>query len=344
VELPLRGWRDLSALLRALTAAKPDRLQFEYSNYGWSRWGCAGWLNALALRLRLCGVPLHVALHEFCISARQHPRLAPVAMLQRLHFWLLAAAAAEVSTNTLERVRILRRWLPWKRARIHYRPNGSNIPVKPLSAGGRRAVRAAAGADENDLVVALFGTYQAGKNLEAVVDAIRLLEGGLPLRLWFIGDPGPARPAYVAALREEAARLAGGGHWTGALPADQVSAHLQAADIFILPQPDGHLTRSGSFMAAAAHGLPVIAVRDAENQREFAHGGNVYLAERSTPEEFARALAALAANPAQRRRMGVALQQLYLQRFDWPVLIAGGASESPRRIAAALPGTVAVTE
>ncbi len=344
VELPMRGWRDLGALVRALEGAQPNRVLFEYSNYGWSRWGCAGWLNALALALRLRGVPLHVALHEFVVHWRQHPRLAPLALLQRLHFWLLAAAAAEVCSNTRERVRILRRWLPWKRACIQYRPNGSNIPVRPIFAEERRALRLAAGAGDGDLVVALFGTYQAGKSFETVIEAVRLAERAHPLRLWLVGDTAPARPEYVRRLQQEAATLRGGAHWTGALPAEQVSACLQAADIFVLPQADGHLTRSGSFMAAAAHGLPVIAVRDAENQREFAHGANLHLVERSTADGFAEALSTLGENSAERRRMGAGLRQLYLQQFDWPALIAGGAPESPGRTAATIPGTVAATE
>jgi len=99
----------------------------------------------------------------------------------------------------------------------------------------------------------------------------------------------------------------------------ELSGYLQAIDIFVLPQPDGHLTRSSAFMAAAAHGLAVIAVRNVENQKDFAHGENVWLVDASRAELFAQAFRQLADDAALRARLGENLRALYARKFAWEV-------------------------
>jgi glycosyltransferase involved in cell wall biosynthesis len=110
--------------------------------------------------------------------------------------------------------------------------------------------------------------------------------------------------------------------WTGRLESAEISRALQAADVFVLTQPDGHVTRSSGFMAAAVHGLPVVAVRNSANQVEFTHGENIWLVEHSTPQEIAAALTALLEDRAAAGRMGGNLQKLYHARFDWRVTVA----------------------
>ena len=159
VETPLRGWRDLRGTLRAVQQVQPDRVQLEYSSYGWGRWGIAFWVNALVAGLRLRGIPVSIGLHEVAIRIRQHPLQIGIALVQRLHFFLLLLTASEVFLNTPERVRVFRRWVPWRRRAIHYRPNSSTIPVTPLSREQRDELRAAQGANSASLAVATFGNF-----------------------------------------------------------------------------------------------------------------------------------------------------------------------------------------
>lgn len=321
VEAPLGGWRDLRGLLRVIEREGVARVQLEYSGYGWSRWGFSIWLNALVAVLRWRGNPVNLGLHETYIRFVDHPLQIPISLAQRVHIWMLMSSANAVFLSTPERVRVHRRWLPWCRGRIHYRPNSSTIPVVGLEGDARRGLRTLRGAEPNDCVVATFGLFQKDKNLEAVIDAVARARTARPLRLWLLGDARGAPPAYIAELRDRAraAGIEARVVWSGYLPPEEVSAHLQAADLFVLPQPDGHLTRSSAFMAAAAHGLPVIAVRNAKNQAEFRHGHNVWLVSTSSAEELGAALSALGNDRALAAELGMNLRRTYQEQFDWPV-------------------------
>jgi glycosyltransferase involved in cell wall biosynthesis len=140
-------------------------------------------------------------------------------------------------------------------------------------------------------------------------------------------------------LRRLAEPLGSAAFWPGLASPEQVSTWLQAADIFVLPQTDGHLTRSGAFMAAGAHGLPVIAVRNDAEQQYFGHREDVYLVESSSAPAFAAAIAEVAADAGLRTRLGANLRRLYFSRFDWPHLIS--SQRDVQTIPGRLPGAVA---
>ncbi|NDQ56861.1 MAG: glycosyltransferase family 4 protein [Acidipila sp.] len=321
VETPLKGWGDVGSLLRILNEERIDRVQIEYSGYGWSRWGFAFWLNALVIALRLRGTPVSLGLHETYLRFADHPRLAAISVLQRIHILLLASSVGAVYLNMPERVRNMRRLLPWHRAGIHYRPNSSTIPVSPVNEHARRQLRLAHGANPGDCVVATFGMFQRGKNLEALLEAVASAKSSRTLRLWLLGDSAGASLRDMDALRERihVLRIDHQVYWSGYLTPAEVSAHLQAADIFMLPQPDGHLTRSSAFMAAAAHARPVIAVRNAKNQAEFTPGEDVWLVKKSDAAELTAALEALEREPELAARLGTNLGRLYRDKFDWTV-------------------------
>jgi glycosyltransferase involved in cell wall biosynthesis len=337
IEMSLAGWRDLRALLHLLNQERVEKVQIEYSGYGWSRWGFSFWLNALVIVLEWRGVPVDIGLHEIYIRFLDHPRLVAISMLQRIHVWLLACTANGVYLNTAQRVRDMTLLLPWRRSRIHYRPNSSTIPVVPLEQQARRELRLSRGAGPGDCVVATFGLFHSGKNLAAVLEAVARAKSHRTLRLWLLGDSSGACPGDIQALRERirALGIEQQVFWSGYLTPAEVSAHLQAADIFMLPQPDGHLTRSSAFMAAAAHALPVIAVRNARNQGDFTAGENVWLVTRSDPGEFAVALEALEREPQLAARLGKNLARLYGDKFDWAAT-TGARGEAEARHALAL--------
>jgi len=320
-ERELCGWRDLKPILREIQAAAPDRVQLEYSGYAWGRWGVAWWLNALLFRLRRQAIPVHIGLHETAIRMRQHPLQILVALAQWAHIGMLLAAAETVALNMRSRVAVLGRMFPWWRGKLWYRPNSSNIAVVPITAEERNALRRERGVEDGESVVATFGMFHTAKHYEALVAAVGRLRSARSVRLWMLGDVNAASPQYVARLKAlaRAEGIEARVWWPGRLAAADVSRFLQAADLFVLPQADGHLTRSGAFMAAATHGLPVLAVRDAtgRDQAEFTNGKNVWLVPRSSPEEIAAGIAALLGDPSGSRQMGENLRELYEQCFDW---------------------------
>lgn len=318
----LDGWKDVAGAVEAIRRARPDAVQIEYSNYGWSRWGFAFWINRLVYELsRGFGTQrmrVTIALHEFPLYFSQAPLQAGISLLQRLHYALLVLDANEVLTNTHERVRILRRWFPWRRETIHYRPNSSNIPVAAGGAEHAATLRAQHASGAN-LVVTMFGTYHRDRHFEAAIEAASDLRREVPLALWLLGDTSLAQPAYMELLRVQIRErgMEDAAWWPGRMTPAEISLCLQASDIFVLPQPDGHLTRSGAFMAAAAHGLPVIAVRNAENQADFTHGENVWLVAASRADLIAKAMRELARDAALRARLGNNLRALYERKFAW---------------------------
>jgi glycosyltransferase involved in cell wall biosynthesis len=318
VRIRLDAQGDVREAARAIAAAEPERVQIEYSNYGWSRWGFAIHVNALVRALRKKRLPVTIALHEFPLTFAQAPLQAGISLLQRLHFALLVQDANEVLTNTRERVRILRGWFPWRRKTIHYRPNSSHIPVAAVRAEEKAALLAehATGAA---LVVTTFGMFHPAKHYEDVIDAAGQMRNELPVAVWMLGNRGEAAKAYLEMLhgRVRVNKLEEQVWWPGRMEPAEISACLQASDIFVLPQPDGHLTRSSAFMAAAAHGLPVIAVRNAENQADFEHGENVWLVEASRADRFAEAMLHLAGDAALRALLGSNLRALYERKFSW---------------------------
>jgi glycosyltransferase involved in cell wall biosynthesis len=310
-----------------IVAEHPDRVQLEYAGYAWGRWGVAWWLNALLFALRRRKIPVHVGLHEVAIRMRQHPLQIPVALLQWAHIGLLLAAAETVALNMPARVELLGWLFPWWRGRLRYRPNSSTIAPAALAHGERAAFRRRQGAGDYDAVIATFGMFHTVKHYEALIEAVALLRAvdgpKLCPKLWMLGDHSMAAPSYVARLREmvRALGLEDCVWWSGRLEPQQVSLALQAADFFVLPQADGHLTRSSAFMAAAAHGLPVVAVRNSSSQIEFTHGKNICLVEHSAGNPIAVALRWLMENPLAARDMGRSLRRLYETRFSWCVAI-----------------------
>ncbi len=323
-EIPLSGWSDLRPVLAAIEDAAPDRVQLEFAGYAWNRWGTPWWLNGLLFALCRRNIQANIGLHETAIRMRQHPLQIPVALLQWLHTGLLLAAVPQggMAVNMPSRVTLLGRVFPWWRARLLYRPNSSNIPMAPLAPAERSALRRERGVRSGETVVATFGMFHRAKNYEAVIEAAKILRRTHPVKLWMLGDSAMAAPEYRAQLETlvRDAAMERDVWWSGRLEAKGISQALQAADIFVLPQPDGHLTRSGAFMAAAAHALPVVAVRApaGRDQREFTHGENVWLVAQSAPEPFAAALRALAEDPTVAALIGRNLQRLYRAKFDWP--------------------------
>src|SRR5262249_26449968 len=142
-------------------------------------------------------------------------------------------------------------------------------------------------------VIATFGMFHTAKRYEAVIEAASRLRQK-NVQLWMLGETDNAPAGYLERMKEKARThgIEGRVAWPGRMEAGDISRMLQAVDVFVLPQADGQLTRSGSFMAAAAHAMPVVAVR-AANERDqsgFMHGENVWFVERATPEAFAEAI------------------------------------------------------
>ena len=145
-------------------------------------------------------------------------------------------------------------------------PIGSNIGVAPPAGFDRAAWRANLGVAPDGPVLCYFGFVSPAKGGETLVRALGLLNGAgkdachLLMVGGAVGDSDPTSQAYLdqvwTLIRQLG--LADRVHWTGFAAPEQVSAHLLAADIAVLPYREGANLRHGSLHAALAHGLPVV--------------------------------------------------------------------------------------
>jgi len=145
----------------------------------------------------------------------------------------------------------------------HVVPIGSNVACQPPVSYERSAFRARLGIAPNTLVVVYFGLLNASKGLDALLNAFDRIAAQRDARLLLVGAVAGASDATDRATASAmAGRLAGFGDRlirTGFLAPGDVSAHLLAADVALLPYRDGASPRRGSLLACAEHGLPIVS-------------------------------------------------------------------------------------
>lgn len=177
-------------------------------------------------------------------------------------------------------------------------PVPSNIPttVDPERVQQIRARYAAPG----ELLLGHFGTY--GAELSQTLHSLlpKILERDSRRKLLLMGN-GSGR------FRQE---LADPGHQvyaTGALPGDELAAHLSACDLMIQPYPDGVSSRRGSMMAGLALGLPIVTTEGPFTEPVWAQA-------RATGS--LSQIDELLADPQLRKQLGQNAATLYRERFD----------------------------
>ena len=96
---------------------------------------------------------------------------------------------------------------------------------------------------------------------------------------------------------------------------------LLAADVCVLPYRDGVSFRRGSFMAALAHGLPIISTRPPMPNPKLRDGENILLVPADDARAAADAVETLVAAPNLRARLARGAQEL-ADTFAWERIAA----------------------
>ncbi|HEX2375184.1 MAG TPA: glycosyltransferase family 4 protein [Actinomycetota bacterium] len=192
--------------------------------------------------------------------------------------------------------------------RIRVVPPGHDLPAAPTGPPvdlrqGRRAA------------LLCVANWVERKGLLDLLEAVARLPAGLAT-LHLAGDDR-ADPRYGARIRARLSRpdLAGRVVVHGPLPAEQVAALYQAADVFVLPslrEPYG--TVWGEAMAA---GLPVVGWRAGNLPHLAEDGREGLLASPGDVAALGAALARLAGDEDLRRRMAVAAAGRAAERPTW---------------------------
>jgi glycosyltransferase involved in cell wall biosynthesis len=147
-------------------------------------------------------------------------------------------------------------------------PIGPNVECEPPDGYARAAFRRSLGLAPDDLAVVYFGLLNASKGLDLLLSTFeRILVCRPRARLLLLGGAaGASDPTDVetaSAVRARVERLGAAVVQTGWLPSRELSAHLLAGDVALLPYADGASPRRGSLLACAEHGLPIVSTRPA---------------------------------------------------------------------------------
>jgi hypothetical protein len=236
--------RNAAALLAALPNAG-GKVLLQYSAYGFDRFGYPRWLlRTLADWKEQSGGLLVVMLHEIWTFWPVLNKNYVVQQLHRRDIRALMRSADAIFTSTASQAEHLRGLEP--ECAVEVLPVGSNIEPVP-----------SATSDRDPGVAVLFGLegsrVRALKSMHSDLEALGTR--GVIRRIITAGaDSGEQERRLLAELP-----LVDGFEQRGALPDREISELLLRGSFGISAQDELSLTKSGTFMAYAAHGLNIIS-------------------------------------------------------------------------------------
>jgi glycosyltransferase involved in cell wall biosynthesis len=298
------------------SAAPPAWVLLQYNPFRYGRYGFAPGLLRDVRRLHgRARTYLAVMVHEAWVDMTD-PKSSFIGSWQRVQLRALLRSADCVMTSTEALAHEL------GGGAIHV-PIAANITPVQASPGSARQ-RLGLG---DRLAVALFGRANPGRALdyaEAAIAALARAHGTGRLVILNLGADAP-RLRVPTGVEVQS---------PGELPADELSLHLWASDLVLLPFSDGVSTRRGTLMAALAHGRPVLGLLGPRTDALLADAVDALaLTPVGDRSDFSRAAVQLVSDPERRRAIGEAGRRLYEAHFDWPV--------AARRVASLLkPATV----
>lgn len=217
-------------------------------------------------------------------------------------------------------------------------PIGSNIDPTPPADFDRDALRAQLGVRPGEILLSYFGFLNESKGGETLIRALaELSETKLLMLGGQTGASDETNIAYLAHVKKIISEAGLGGRvlWSDFMPQSQITAHLLASDVCVLPYRDGASYRRGTFMAALAHGRAIVTTGTPAGERTPAptgmdsalpqnvvslpllrNGENVFLVPPDDPHAIAGAVKRIAASPELRIRLERGAQET-AQFFTW---------------------------
>lgn len=250
---------------------------------------------------------------------------------------LARSSDAAIATNAQDYNRLA----SWQVARLALLPIGSNISPKPPPDYDRDAWRARSGISREMTLLSYFGFLNESKGGETLILSLaQIPRAKLMMVGGQVGSSDPTNIAYLKRVKEliQSLGLVDRVSWTDYMSGSEVSACLLSSDICVLPYRDGASYRRGSFMAALAHGLPIVttfpptstshssisrtSVQPDQDRQGGAslpalrNGENVMLVPPDDPEALAGAISQVAASPGLRQDLSRGAQEL-AAFFTW---------------------------
>jgi|SRR5581483_841263 glycosyltransferase involved in cell wall biosynthesis len=263
------NWSALAQIRKTISEIRPDIAHIQYQT---GAFGMHPMINFLPRFLSPSlfrrggrGVRSVVTFHDL-LPAYLFPKAGP--LRDWVTFQLARSADAVIATNEQDYQTLGALNLKL----LTLIPIGSNIaPTAPPPDFSRANLRARLDVRDDETLLVYFGFLNASKGAETLIHALRDLPNA---KLLFLGGQtgasDPTNVAYAEHVKEIIRdwRLENRVLWTDYLPAEQVSAHFYAADVCVLPYRDGASFRRGSFMAALAHGMPIITTNAESGTRK----------------------------------------------------------------------------
>lgn len=301
----------LSGLQEAVAAAPPDVLFVQFNQFSYGRYGfnpALPW-TLHAIRRAHPSVRIVLMAHEEFVPLNS-VKNAVMTTWQRAQFWALGRTVDAMCFSTSAWVQKFQPWFP--ATSLHHLPVGSNIPFSAVDrAEARKRLQI-----EAPFVIGYFGSVGGARHLDHLSRAVQRLHEvskGQCLLL-YVGRHGAAVRSVLGNLPFRDA---------GPLPAEEVSTHFAAMDLYLAPFVKGVSTRRGSFMTSLQHGVPTVATSGPQTDPIFWQHNTeaLLLASETDSERFAETAVALYNSPESvRRSLGQAGQRLYQTSFDWPIL------------------------
>jgi glycosyltransferase involved in cell wall biosynthesis len=210
-----------------------------------------------------------------------------------------------IVTNEADRVQ-----LTHKTPNLVKIPIGSNIEGRLFTPQERAYRRRQRGYGPETLLIGYFGFLHPSKGGLTLVQTLdQLVQAGRNAHLLLIGEAtsttdttnGAYRQTIVEAIA--ACGLQSRVQWTGALPEAEVSADLNACDVLLMPYEDGASLRRGTLMAGLAHGCAIVTTTPPGPLPELVAGRDLLFVAPRDATGAARAVAALADDPALMARV-----------------------------------------
>jgi glycosyltransferase involved in cell wall biosynthesis len=262
---------------------------------------------------RIAGVPVVVNTQHglYAVPEEPAPKRAFVYALERL---AATCSQAELVQNPEDLIALRRLGVP--ESKLTLLGNGIDLDrfdPAPVTEVDRSTARAELGGTAPaDVVVGVVGRLVREKGLLEVFDAAQRLRPRVPeVRFAVIGPEEPDKSSALSHDDREAARSAGV-RFLGSR--DHVVRLYRAMDLYVLASHREGFPRSA--MEAAAMRLPIVAT-DIRGCRQVVEPGVTgLLVPPRDPGALAEAIAALAADPERRVRMGAAGRQKAIREFD----------------------------
>jgi len=166
--------------------------------------------------------------------------------------------------------------------------------------------------DDSTVIIIMVARTLWEKGVGVFVDAARLLQKRLPVRMVLVGEPDPGNPRSLKMKALEAWHRQGIIEWWGWQ--QDMERIYQQCHIVALPTMYGEGVPT-ALLEAAACARPVVATDMPGCRSVVHHEKNGFLIPPNDPLALAQALERLALDPALRMSMGAAGRQIVLERF-----------------------------